>query len=216
MGDVTLRIPALENLATQYGDFMSSGQRALTQSEKNTARAVFQSSINLDIVQIVKTGIVNAPTTLGNNIRVSPGYTMSDAILIHELTHIWQYQTQGNRYVSDSLCRQLYATAVHGDRNAAYIVTIVPGQSFYRYSTEVQAMIVQYYFSDRRKQNNRDYARMIGEVRSARPSISKTQRYLESLYGQRNWQQEEQIRQLIPDYVPQDRIAPIIRLEVRW
>ena len=213
MGDLIVRIPALENFATQYGNILSSDARWLSQSEKNTARPIFQSSINLDVVQIVKAGAVNAPATLGNFIRVTPGYTMSDAILIHELTHIWQYQTQGNRYISDSLYHQTVATIRDGHRNAAYNVTIVPGQSFYRYTAEHQAVIVEEYFSDRSKRHDRDYMRLIQEVRSARPTITRTQRYLESLYGQRNWQHEEQRRQLIPGYVPQDRIAPIFRLE---
>lgn len=212
MSDFSVRIPFVENLATQYGHILASSRRWLTQSEKNIGRLIFQSSIDLDAVQIVETGVVNAPTTLGNYIRVNPGYHMDDATLIHELTHVWQYQTQGNRYISDSLYHQTVATIRHGSRDAAYSVTIVPGQSFYRYSAEHQAVIAETYFSNIRKRNDPNYTRMIREVRSARPILSRTYRYYESLYGPCNWQQE-QFDSLHPHLIPVERTMPIIRFE---
>ena len=112
MGDFVVRIPLLENLGGQYGDLFAHSRRRLTQPEKAIAQPIFQSSVDLDEVQIVETGVINAPTTLGNHIRVSPGYSMDDATLIHELTHIWQFQTQGNGYISNSLYHQACCYAV--------------------------------------------------------------------------------------------------------
>jgi hypothetical protein len=103
-------------------------------------------SILYPAVRIVETSLIAAPTTLGNNIRISPRYSLDDATLIHELTHIWQFQNRGTGYVSDSLSHQLAGILGSGDRNAAYAYAIVPGMAFDRYTAEQQAMIVEDYY----------------------------------------------------------------------
>src|SRR5207253_2553195 len=118
---------------------------------------------------IVRTNIIAAPTTLGNNIRVPPDYSLSRRTLIHELTHVWQYQTKGTAYLSDSLLHQAAATIATGDRNAAYAYTIEAGKSFHPYTAEQQAMIVEDYYSQSALRTNPEYVRMIGQVRVARP-----------------------------------------------
>lgn len=213
MGDLEVRIPVIENLGYKYGYAFSNSKRPLTESEKDLARPIFQSSINLEKVRVIKTDIINAPTTLGNNIRVSPGNSMSDATLIHELTHIWQFQTQGNRYISNSLYHQCKAIIKHGDRNAAYEVKIALGKSFYSYTAEQQAVIIEQYFLNRYNERaNNEYKRMLKEVRSAKPTISDESRYMESLYGGRNWYQE-QLREDRPERIRFDRVIPVFRLE---
>src|SRR5215469_9041079 len=86
---VRLRFPILETLGYQYG-WAFGRSRSLDDAERRQAREVFGNSLDLDTVRIVTTGFAAAPTTLGDYIRSSG--SMSTATLIHELTHVWQYQ----------------------------------------------------------------------------------------------------------------------------
>lgn len=184
MGDkVNVRIPVIENLALQYGDMFSHDARPLTTEERKVAEPIFMQSINYDVVRIVTTTLAAAPTTLGNNIRILPGYRIRNATLVHELTHIWQFQTKGTGYVSSSLVSQTCAMIATGDRNGAYDYKIAAGQSITRYNAEQQAMIVENYFSDLSLRTDPEYMRLIAEVRSARPNLTDMDRYQESLYG---------------------------------
>ena len=178
-----VRIPSLEIAGMQYGGAFSKSTRPLSSAERSVASPIFRSGINLDAVRIVETRIINAPTTLGNNIRIPPGHTMSNSTLIHELGHIWQFQTKGNAYISDSAFHQTVATLSGGSRGGAYDYNIIPGQSIHRYTAEQQAMIIQHYYQDSRLQRNAEYIRMIEEVRSSSPTLTDQQRYQESMYG---------------------------------
>ena len=212
MGDrVNIRIPIVEVLGMQYGDAFSSGGRMLATSEKDILFPIFGDAVAYEKVRIVTSSLIAAPTTLGNYIRIPPGYSISNATLVHEMTHIWQFQTRGNSYISDSLVHQTAAIISGGDRNAAYSYTIVPGQSFSRYTAEQQAMIVEDYFSQPSLRNNDDYKRMIDEVKAARPVLTDMDRYIESLYGNVN----RNSRYFDPNFpgVNDTSVAPLIRIE---
>ncbi|MBS1751359.1 MAG: hypothetical protein JST63_15775 [Bacteroidetes bacterium] len=212
MGDrVNIRIPFVEVLGMQYGDVFSSGGRMLVSSEKDILIPIFGASVSYEKVRIVTSSVIAAPTTLGNYIRIPPGYSISNATLVHEMTHIWQYQTRGNSYISDSLVHQTAAIISGGDRNAAYNYTIVPGQAFSKYTAEQQAMIVEDFYSKSSLRNNIDYKRLIEEVKSARPVMTDMDRYMESLYGNGN----RSPRYFDPNFngVNNTGVAPLFRIE---
>lgn len=178
------RLPIAEILGMQYGGILARNRRPLTSSEKSIARPIFGSSINYDQIRIVETSVINAPTTLGNNIRIAPGSSMSNGTLIHELAHIWQYQTKGNAYISDSAFHQVAASITTGSRNAAYTYKVVPGKSIHHYQAEQQASIVEDYYLNRNKEkSNPEFQRMIREVQSSSPTMTDVDRYTESMYG---------------------------------
>ncbi len=178
---VTVRIPILERLSDDLGGTLGRSGQRLTSQEVGIARPVFGDSIDYDAVRVVVTTIVAAPTTLGNNIR-APHRVMEDWVLIHELTHIWQYQTQGTRYISSSACAQLQAAISSGDRNAAYSYT--PGErSIYDYPAEQQASIVEDWYKNRSLRKDANYERYIAQVRSARPTMTAQERYNEAMFG---------------------------------
>lgn len=212
MGDITVRIPVIENLAMQYGDAFSRNPRPLTPEERKVAQPIFLESINYDVIRIVTTTVAAAPTTLGNHIRILPGYQIPNATLVHELTHIWQFQTKGNGYVSSSLVSQTCAVIATGDRNNAYEYKVIPGQSINRYNAEQQAMIVEDFFSKPLLQKDKEYIRLIGEVRSARPTLTDKDRYLESIYGNQ-YQNQRYFDPIPPLGRPAGETAPIVRIE---
>ncbi|MEZ6063434.1 MAG: hypothetical protein R3C19_24060 [Planctomycetaceae bacterium] len=177
MGDnLRLRLPTLEVWAHESGAAFSHSGRSLTVAETRIARFVFQQSIDLEPVRIVRAAIAAAPTTLGNNIRIQDD--MSNRVLVHELTHVWQYQNMGTSSISNSVCHQVAATFSSGSRNAAYNPTVVAGQAFRDYSAEHQAVIVERWYADAAYRANADYQALVDEVRRARPLPQNVRRRL--------------------------------------
>lgn len=199
-----VRFPTLEIFAAQAGGALGGPGMPLTSREMTLAGSVFGSSIDLDQVRIVVSRVAAAPTTLGNNIRIPPRYSMPDRILIHELMHIWQYQTRGSAYISDSAWHQTTAWLTRGGRGAAYTYTITPGRGIDEYPAEHQASIVEDYYAYPALRANPEYQRLIAEVRSARP-VSQAFRLEEAagLLGE----------SAVPPSVDTAPVAPLFRLE---
>lgn len=175
-----LRIPLLEGVAPWLLRIPSFGTRPLNSQERDLLIRIFGDSINLDPVRIAYTRLISASTaayTMGNTILIPVGSSTDTSTLVHEMTHVWQYQTMGTRYISDSALHQ----AIQGIH--AYDVDLVAGQSFYSYSAEQQAVIVERYYDDFRGwRTDADVVRMLAEVRSARP-LTPTEIERETWYG---------------------------------
>ena len=78
MGDhVKVRIPFVEILGMQYGDAFSSGGRVLSTPERDMLMPIFGSSVSYEKVRVVISAVIAAPTTLGNYIRIPPGYSIT-------------------------------------------------------------------------------------------------------------------------------------------
>ena len=208
---VRLRFPVLETLGYQFG-WVFGRSRSLDHAERGHARDVFGDSLDLDAVRIVTTPIAAAPTTLGDYIRTSG--SMPTATLIHELTHVWQYQHGGGAYISDSLCEQVAGWAATGSRNAAYDLTGVvhAGKRFSEYTAEQQAMIVETYYSDPAIRGDAIYQALIDEVRQRPPAPPATRQrliYEEGLLGPAG----DRFRDQLPDDRRLAPVMPILRLE---
>lgn len=173
MGDseVNLRLPTLELYSALHGGALSLGGRTLSKYERRDAEYIFEKSIDLDKVRIVRAIVANAPTTLGNYIRIGMHGRISRQTLIHELAHIWQYQTMGTAYISDSVYHQVGATITTGSRNAAYKLSAadLSAGSIYDLTAEKQARVVENYYADPKLRTDPVYEKFIGEVRRARP-----------------------------------------------
>src|SRR5262245_42824241 len=107
---VRVRFPTLELFSALHGNALSLGGRPLGKAEREDATFVFRASIDLDKVRVVHAIVANAPTTLGNFIRIQMNGSIDRRTLIHELTHVWQYQTKGTQYIYDSLLHQVRAS----------------------------------------------------------------------------------------------------------
>lgn len=105
--------------------------RGLTDGERSRARTVFGSAIDLDVVVVTRgsLGAVGADRTTGNTVNLGDsdfdGDTMNltpggIAILIHELTHVLQFQQGGLGYIPESLWDQLISKIRTGPVDAAY------------------------------------------------------------------------------------------------
>lgn len=83
--------------------------RALSDGEKFMARLVFGNAIPLELVRIDESARIGTRST---GIVYVSGFTInswgmfSEAILIHELVHVWQYCQQGAPYIPRALRAQ--------------------------------------------------------------------------------------------------------------
>ena len=229
MGNPTrVRSPLVEDLLViGQGAFAKPG-RTLTVTEEALLRNIFGDSVAYDLIRVALTnlGAKGRPYTLGNTIRVPPQSNLTPRTLVHETTHVWQFQTQGSGYLSDSGWHQM----VEGDE--AYHVTLASGRSIYSYTAERQAIIVEAYFVDvgrnpKQPADQTDYdpyndsqvpmgwsllpdvIRMIKEVRQARP-MSNTESYQERMFGP-GWNRRDNL----PPSTGREptEILPILRIE---
>lgn len=149
-----VRLPTLEIFAALHGDLFAGPERPLSQYERELAYPIFGNSLLYDEVRVAVASFANAPTTLGNVIRINAEMDrrgIPNGTVIHELTHIWQFQTRGMRYMSNSLCAQVTAMIVAGTRNAAYDLTIDDldrAGTIDRLPAEKQATLVELWFLD--------------------------------------------------------------------
>jgi hypothetical protein len=134
--------------------------------------------------------------------------------LIHELMHIWQYQTMGTQYISDSIWHQVGAAVATGSRAAAYEVTDADmrTRSLSALPAEKQAVIVETYFANPNIRSDPNYRRFIEQVRRARP-LPESLIFEEAVFGPNRGQH----RFLEETGHTNDRVpgvVPILRIEL--
>lgn len=94
------------------------GERPLTQHEHSILWRVFRGSVALYNVRVIEGfaglfSINSRPFTLGNTIYMKDTDPATNPhVLVHECTHVWQYQNLGARYTTDALWAQ---STVQGD-----------------------------------------------------------------------------------------------------
>ena len=173
----------------QVAAISGPGGRTLYEAERIIVREIFGNSVDAQRVHIVEARVANAPTTLGNQIRIMPGFDFltddNKAVLVHEMTHIWQYQTHGSGYITDALYHQVTSMVQTGTRNAAYMnYELDDTRDFSTYAAEEQATIVEDYYQiafrykndpsppswvEQRREDLPYYERLVGQVRQAVP-----------------------------------------------
>ena len=231
---VSLHSPAIEHILIQTAMLSSPFGRKLSPTESSLIHAIFGKSVDASRIRIVEASIANAPTTLANQIRVRSGGSFSTAsgksTLIHESAHVWQYQTQGTRYISCSVYHQIEAHVETGSRNAAYMnYKLDSKSSIADYPAEEQAQIIQDYYDITvrykndpkppswvkvRKKNLSDYERLIKEVRGYRPRPQQ-QIYTDSLMKDPGGRYAPPRPSGVPKTLP---LAPIVevRFKMPW
>jgi hypothetical protein len=221
---LNLSFPAVEQVLLQAAMLSSPFGRPLTATERTLLESVYGQAVDLSRIRIVETSIAAAPTTLGNQIRATPGFSFDTeegkATLVHETGHVWQYQTKGTRYITCALVHQAGAAIATGSRNAAYMAyTLDDKRSIHDYPAEEQAMIIEDYYNlgfryvgpradlpswvGQRMPDFDKYKRLVEEVRRSRPK-AQTEIYTDSLM--------QQPRQdiLPPPSDPQQRFVPLV------
>ncbi|MEE9319534.1 MAG: hypothetical protein V3U76_03730 [Granulosicoccus sp.] len=192
--------PALEQILVQSSVLSSPFGRRLSAIESKIIKSVFKNSVDTSRIRVIQTSIANAPTTLGNQIRVSSSCPFDSiegkSILIHEAAHVWQYQTAGTDYISCSAFHQIKAHISTGTRNSAYFNYKITSKSkISDYPAEQQAQLIEDYYSiafrygsastpprwvQKRREKFSDHERLIKSVQSYVPKPQQ-QIYSDSL-----------------------------------
>lgn len=87
--------------------------RALTAAEVALLKWIFRQSVAFDSVRLVEGwtlfSVTDRPFTLGNTIYLKDRDVSAEpGLLVHECTHVWQYEHEGARYISDALTAQWF------------------------------------------------------------------------------------------------------------
>lgn len=115
------------------------------------AASIFGDSLDYDAIIINDTSFMadinqqwnngSRPFVLGNTVNSNNPLTQEE--LIHELTHVWQYQTGGLGYITDSISDNTYSY----DANLLSSYAGLPeGERLQNFNVEQQAEIVSHYF----------------------------------------------------------------------
>ncbi len=167
---VSVRSPVFEETVTQLSDIAGANiGRPLTGDERALARGVFGQSLDYTRIRLLPLDMLRF-RTVGNNIYIPQNFTIDDEwtaqTFIHELTHVWQYQHSGTSYISISLGTQIAAGIRRGNYSFAYDYQINPGQTFFDFTPEQQAFIVENYFAMFRDQEAIPLERSRGVTRN--------------------------------------------------
>ncbi len=205
-----IRIPVLETTAMQYGSLIGAPGVPLTTREIGVARPIFGSSIRYEDVRVVVSSVAAAPTTMGNSIRTTER-DIADHILIHEMAHIWQYQTGGGGYLSNAACAQVIAMLSAGTRNAAYAYE--PKGDFNSFNAEQQAHVIEDYFQMPNLRSDPWYMEVMAQVRRATPTTTTQSAYQESLYGRQHQNLWRTGDPTSPNTINPTSVVPLLRVE---
>lgn len=123
------------------------GTRPLTEQEHSLLTATYASSVDLPRVRIKSGGPLTwiyPGVTIGNVISFPRnGYTesaiTSQALLTHEVCHVWQYQHHGLGYIPRSVWELL-------SQRDTYVIHFDPTTSWEDYDIEEQCEIAADYF----------------------------------------------------------------------
>jgi hypothetical protein len=124
--------------------YLQDFERPLTAREKTQLQTVFRDNLNYYVIRIVEGhsglfGVNNRPFTLGNTIYMKRRTFPTD-LLVHETTHVWQYQQTGIRYASDALLAQWFVDDAYNWRKE---INARHKADWTRFNNEAQAQFFQ-------------------------------------------------------------------------
>ncbi len=142
----------IPEVAETMADLIKFNTRKLSGSELSKASSVFGSSINFDLVRIDAGALIgpswtDRPYTTFHTINGWGG--LPDHTLIHELTHVWQYEHAGAIYIAQALHAQitLGSTGAYDYSGVSGLQAAkAAGQSLMAFNREQQAQIVEDFY----------------------------------------------------------------------
>lgn len=129
-------------------DFLKFNTRPLTGGEVSKAQGVFGASINLELVRVDEHAVIG-PMFSGRAYTsfhvINNWGGLPDETLIHELTHVWQYQQVGAIYMAQALHAQATGGYKYGGAPGLRSAKTA-GQGLLTFNREQQAQIVEDYY----------------------------------------------------------------------
>ena len=146
-------------IGAAMGEEFSTTSRPLSGDEIAYARTIFADSLDYAAITITRgssAAVGGTARTLGNTINMDDEEFAGDTLdfspggmdtLIHEMTHVWQYQHHGWTYAPEALWAQAKAAWQTGSRSAAYDWRTLDGANtpWEDWNPEAQAEAVEDY-----------------------------------------------------------------------
>lgn len=123
--------------------------RALNSNEKAAAASVFANSIDLDLVRLderARLGCKQLRIAYVSLFTINSWGPVNEYLLIHELTHVWQYQRMGLAYIPLALLAQLSPEGYNYNGIAGLRSARSSGLALTSFNLEQQAEIVSDFY----------------------------------------------------------------------
>lgn len=131
-------------------DLIKFNTRVLSPSELKAAKSIFGTSINFDFVR-VDTGAMVGPLVTKRAYTsfhtINSWGTESKDVMIHELTHVWQYENAGAIYMPQAVHAQVWGGGYDYGDVANLRLKQRAGEGLLSFNREQQAQIVQDFYS---------------------------------------------------------------------
>ncbi|MCB0568857.1 MAG: hypothetical protein KDC66_03800 [Phaeodactylibacter sp.] len=140
---------ALSELYETLMDFVKFNSRPLAAREKQLARAIFGRSVNYERVRIDERAFAGPRQfrlCYVSFYHINAWGPMPDALLVHELVHVWQYQRMGIVYIPRALHARYSPEGYNYGGAEGLQAALSAGRSFHDFNLEQQADIVADYF----------------------------------------------------------------------
>jgi Ca2+-binding RTX toxin-like protein len=147
-------------IAETIADLLKVNTRGLTSEELAIAKSVFGDSINYDLVRIDEWSLgnlVNGQRPFVTFHTINSWGAMDDPTLIHELTHIWQFENFGAMYIPRAIDAQMSDAGYNYGGSNELLKRMRAGQGLTSFNYEQQAHIVEEYFAIRANPQHNDY-----------------------------------------------------------
>jgi hypothetical protein len=188
---VEVRFPTLEVFVLRTPELGASDPLPLTPGERVLAEGLFGKSLDYDAIRVVTVRFkISVAMVAGTYVRM-PRSEYTTRWLVHELVHVWQYQTAGAAYVSQALCEHV--------SGKPYAYTLVPGKPLGDYGIEQQAEIIEDWFADPAKRKDPRYQALAEQLKQRLP------RYRTNVAGT-----EEASRMPLDPRVPPSHVLPVL------
>jgi hypothetical protein len=162
-------------------DFLKFNTRTLTGAERAAAQRIFGGSINLDLVRLDERAVIGpafSDREYTSFHTINGWGHITQRTLVHELTHVWQYQRDGAIYMPQALHAQIWGPAPRPGKTRGYDYGDAAGlrtakgagRRFTSFSREEQASIVEDFSIMRRSDPDAPlYAQFVAEVSTLTP-----------------------------------------------
>ena len=144
-----LEIGGIGEIYETIEDIIKFNTRTLSASELKAGQSVFGSSVNFDFVR-VDTGAVIGPLFTERAYTsfhtINSWGTETTDVMIHELTHVWQYENAGAVYMPQAIHAQKWGGGYQYDDIIGLQRKKNAGEGLLSFNREQQAQIVQDFF----------------------------------------------------------------------
>ncbi len=144
-----LEIAGIGEIYETAADFIKFNTRTLTSKEKSIASSIFGASIDLGLVRVDEYSVLGPSWSKREytSFHTINGWgNLTDDTLIHELVHVWQYETSGAIYMPQAIHAQAWGEGYNYQGVAGLKEAKNAGKDIHSFNREQQGQIVQDFY----------------------------------------------------------------------